>query len=381
MPNSIAIFGAGPGLGQAVARRYAHEGYAVALIARRQEPLDELAGALAQEGATAHPIAADLSDNTAIPGLVEQIRAAVGDPDVIYYSAPIRGYVPATELTSENLRELMPISVYALVDLVHAFLPQMLERGKGTILTATGPTPLLPLPQLSAAAGLATQRNYLQALQAAVTQQGIFVGRLYIGATIKHSAFHAQQEAARAAGQPVIDLPLVDPEHLADLLFDMQAQGQQHEVVYHPTCSANDPAHQSRSGCCAPASVHRQASSAPPTDPRIARQARPPAASLCRASSRRPLRRPIRALRICHGHHRGTRARGEAGARRSRERVVAVPRARSGVALCVSFMRHDGRKARRPRRSIRRECRRTRPGRPMRWSRRGFREAARGASR
>jgi len=232
MPNSIAIFGAGPGLGQAVARRYALEGYAIALIARRQEPLEGLAAALGREGATAHAIAADLTDAEAIPGLAEQIRAAVGDLDVIYYSAPMRGNVPATELTSKNLRELMPISVYALVDLVHAFLPQMLERGHGAILTATGPSPLLPLPQLSAAAGLATQRNYLQALQAAVTEQGIFVGRLYIGATIRHSAFHTQQEAARAAGQPVIDLPLVDPEHLADLLFDMQAQRAQHEAVY-----------------------------------------------------------------------------------------------------------------------------------------------------
>jgi short-subunit dehydrogenase len=42
MPKSIAVFGAGPGLGQAVARRYAREGYAVTLVARRSEPLDRL---------------------------------------------------------------------------------------------------------------------------------------------------------------------------------------------------------------------------------------------------------------------------------------------------------------------------------------------------
>jgi hypothetical protein len=43
MPKSIAVFGAGPGLGQAVARRYAREGYEVTLVARRQEPIDRLA--------------------------------------------------------------------------------------------------------------------------------------------------------------------------------------------------------------------------------------------------------------------------------------------------------------------------------------------------
>ena len=43
MSKSIAVFGAGPGLGQAVARRYARGGYAVTLVARRSEPLDLLA--------------------------------------------------------------------------------------------------------------------------------------------------------------------------------------------------------------------------------------------------------------------------------------------------------------------------------------------------
>ena len=39
MSKSIAVFGAGPGLGQAVARRYAREGYAVTLVARRRSHL------------------------------------------------------------------------------------------------------------------------------------------------------------------------------------------------------------------------------------------------------------------------------------------------------------------------------------------------------
>jgi NAD(P)-dependent dehydrogenase (short-subunit alcohol dehydrogenase family) len=56
MSKSIAVFGAGPGLGQAVARRYAREGYAVTLVARRSEPLDRLAQELTSAGATAHVI-------------------------------------------------------------------------------------------------------------------------------------------------------------------------------------------------------------------------------------------------------------------------------------------------------------------------------------
>ncbi len=75
MSKSIAVFGAGPGLGQAVARRYAREGYAVTLVGRRPEPLNCLAKDLTSAGATAHVITADLSDTGATPRLAEQIRA------------------------------------------------------------------------------------------------------------------------------------------------------------------------------------------------------------------------------------------------------------------------------------------------------------------
>jgi short-subunit dehydrogenase len=232
MPKSIAVVGAGPGLGLAVARRYAHEGYTVVLTARRLDQLERLQGQLLDEGATVHVAPADLATDEAGAQLAEQIRSTVGTPDVVYYAPGIRGYVPVTDLTSAQLREVIGMAVYTLVDLVHEFLPDMLSRGSGAILAASAPSAVVGMPQLSATAVLGAQRNYLQALQAAVTDQHIYVGRLYIGATIQHSAFHSQQESARSAGEPVIDLPVVDPAHLADLLWNMQAKQDTHEMTY-----------------------------------------------------------------------------------------------------------------------------------------------------
>ena len=68
MSKSIAVFGAGPGLGEAVACRYAREGYGVTLVARRPEPLERLAKDLTGAGATAHVITAGLADTDATPG-------------------------------------------------------------------------------------------------------------------------------------------------------------------------------------------------------------------------------------------------------------------------------------------------------------------------
>jgi short-subunit dehydrogenase len=232
--KSIAVFGAGPGLGQAVAHRYAREGYTVVLVARRQEPLEQLAGELVCAGATAHVISADLRDTDAIPALVGQIRAWVGSLDAIYYApTPDGGFVPAASLTSERARDFMPLTFYTLLALVQAFLPHMLEQGAGAILTAQGASSVHGLPNMSGPGpAQAAQRNYLQSLHAEVAAKGVYVGMLYIGVAIEKSAFHTEMEEAKAAGQPVWEMPVVDPAHLADLLWTMHSTSGQPEVTY-----------------------------------------------------------------------------------------------------------------------------------------------------
>jgi short-subunit dehydrogenase len=234
MSRSIAVFGAGPGLGQAVARRYAREGYAVTLVGRRREPLDRLAGELASAGATAHVITADLADTDDTSRLAEQIRAEAGQLDAFYYApTPATGFVPAARLTPQRARDFMPLIFYTMVALVQEFLPHMLEQGDGAILTAQGGSTVQGLPHMSGPSpAQAAQRNYLQALHAEVAGQGVYVGMLYVGAAIRDSAFHTEMEQARAAGEPVWEMPVVDPAHLADLLWTMHGTRGQREAIY-----------------------------------------------------------------------------------------------------------------------------------------------------
>ena len=234
MGKSIAVFGTGPGLGQAVARRYARAGYKVILVARRREALEGLAQELASGGATAHVITADLADTAGVAALVGQMHAMAGSLDVLYYApTPSGGFTPAGSLTPQQAQDFMPLTFYTLVALVQEFLPEMLAQGDGAILTAQGASSVTGLPYMSGPGpAQAAQRNYLQSLHAEVGPRGVYVGMLYIGVAIEGSAFHTEMERAKAAGEPVWEMATVDPALLADLLWSMQGTKGEAEVIY-----------------------------------------------------------------------------------------------------------------------------------------------------
>ena len=241
MPKSIAVFGAGPGLGHAVARRYAQAGYDVVLVARRREPLELLARELTETharkraSAKTHVITADLADTDAVPALAEQIRAKVDALDALYYApTPEDGFFPAADLTPQRAQAFMPLVFYTMVAVVHEFLPAMLARGDGAILTAQGASTVHGLPNMSGPGpAQAAQRNYLQSLHTEVADKGVYVGMLYVGAIIEESAFHAWLQNAKATGAETRDWgPTVAPTHLANLLRDMHATKAEPEAIY-----------------------------------------------------------------------------------------------------------------------------------------------------
>jgi short-subunit dehydrogenase len=234
MTKSIAVFGTGPGVGQAIARRYGKGGYDVVLVARRQEPLDLLARELSADGVNAHAITGDLDRTDAVPALAERIRASAGNPTALYYGPAPRdpAFVPALELAPERIQDRLPMTLYTLMALVREFLPAMVERGDGAILSAQGAAAVQGRPYMSGwPTVLAAQRNYLQSLAAEVAGQGVYVGMLYIGARILGTPFEEDYQRRQAQGEPVPDMPAADPAELAGLLWDMHAERKHRETV------------------------------------------------------------------------------------------------------------------------------------------------------
>jgi NAD(P)-dependent dehydrogenase (short-subunit alcohol dehydrogenase family) len=82
-----AILGVGPGLGAAVARRFAREGFVVALMARKEESVAGVREEIEDEGGTALPVTADATDPASVEMAFGRVRGAFGDPEVFVYNA------------------------------------------------------------------------------------------------------------------------------------------------------------------------------------------------------------------------------------------------------------------------------------------------------
>src|SRR5579863_5467686 len=80
------VLGVGPGLGAALARRFA-QGYRVAISARRADFLRELAGEIHGTGGEVLEVPADMSDRGSIESAFQTIRAKLGTPQVLIYNA------------------------------------------------------------------------------------------------------------------------------------------------------------------------------------------------------------------------------------------------------------------------------------------------------
>lgn len=248
MSKVIAVFGAGTGLGVSVARRFGREGFRVALVARRKDRLDELVARLAEEGVEAAAFPADLSDPTAVPALVDAIRDRFGRIDVVEY-APIgseQSFTPATELDAATLKSLSGLLLFTPVEVFHAVLPEMTERGDGAVLMGTGYSAVQPMPHASGPGPvMAAARNYLFSLNAELADTGVYAGTLSIAALIANSA--AAEAVEAQTGAPVgtepltmpngFELPVVDPADLAEHYWDMYTKRDRVERI-HPEPAA-----------------------------------------------------------------------------------------------------------------------------------------------
>ena len=211
--QTLAIVGAGPGMGLAIARTFGCKGFQVALIARNKGKLSDLVAKLNEEGITAAGFSADVTERPSLVAAFAAIKERFGAVDVLEFS-PGNWELPfaaATELSIANVQPQIDFYIYGAITAVQQVLPDMLRRGSGTLLFTTGASSLIPVPEFAnsgiAGAGL---RNWVHTLHATLAEQGIQAAHVAIGAWIGRQ-------------------PGAEPEKIAPLYWELYTQRDQVE--------------------------------------------------------------------------------------------------------------------------------------------------------
>jgi short-subunit dehydrogenase len=181
--TTIAIIGAGKGLGLAVARRFAREGFAVALVARNRQRVDELADVLRAEGHTANGYVADVRDQDGLRDVLVRAAEELGPIEVLQYSPlPAKEFMrPVLETVAADLVGPVEFSIYAPVTAAHQVIPGMRSLGRGTLLFVNGGSAVRPGARVTGTSvAFAGESAYAQLLHDAVADEGIHVGQLII---------------------------------------------------------------------------------------------------------------------------------------------------------------------------------------------------------
>jgi NAD(P)-dependent dehydrogenase (short-subunit alcohol dehydrogenase family) len=138
--KTLLVAGAGRGLGRSVAKRFAREGYGVALAARNEERLARLADEIA-----ASPFPADLTDETAVGTLFREVEARLGPVEAVAFVAATRAQGPFAEMAVADFEHVWRQSCLTGFLVGREAARCMVPRKRGTVIS--------PAPRAARAGG------------------------------------------------------------------------------------------------------------------------------------------------------------------------------------------------------------------------------------
>jgi NADP-dependent 3-hydroxy acid dehydrogenase YdfG len=173
--------GVGPGNGQALVRRFASEGFQVAMLARSEDYLEQLEQAV--EGA--HGFRCDMMDPVQITAVLEDIESQLGSVSVMLYNAGAGTFKNAEEASLHDFETNWRINVQGLVAATKAALPQLRQHDTASIIVTSASAATRGRANTAPfASAKAAQRSLAQSLARQLGPEKIHVANVVIDGVV-----------------------------------------------------------------------------------------------------------------------------------------------------------------------------------------------------
>jgi NAD(P)-dependent dehydrogenase (short-subunit alcohol dehydrogenase family) len=231
---TIAVIGAGPGIGEAVARRFAAEGFVVALLARTTEKLQSMAQGINTDmgEGVAYYYVTDLRIEDSVRSSLNKVRSELGPVHVLVYNAGARRVNGRSILdtSTEEFENFTKINLFGAFWSTKCVLPDMLDAGRGTILFTSATGALRGMPGLASfSPGKFGLRSLCQIVAREYQSKGIHAVNVVVDGPVDGKLIGGvvrRQWARQGAEEKLkdIDSYLVQPTDLADTYWFLHMQ-------------------------------------------------------------------------------------------------------------------------------------------------------------
>jgi NAD(P)-dependent dehydrogenase (short-subunit alcohol dehydrogenase family) len=216
--KTAAILGVGPGLGAAVARRFAREGFAVALMARREQSVAGVQEEIEGAGGRALPVSADATDPASVAAAFDEVRSNLGAPEIFVYNAGAFQMGGILDLSPEKFDECFKANCAGAFYAAQQVLPAMVDGGRGTVLLTGATAALRGGARFSAlAVGKFGLRALAQSMAREFGPQGIHVAHVVVDGQI-------DTPRVREMSPDREDHTMLSPDAIAETYWQLHSQ-------------------------------------------------------------------------------------------------------------------------------------------------------------
>ncbi|GAB3888050.1 SDR family NAD(P)-dependent oxidoreductase [Spirosoma agri] len=188
MKKVLSIIGVGPGISLSVARRFAREGFAVALVSRDLDKLQGYVNELTANNVEAAAFQYDSADSASLESALKQVETQLGPTSVLHYNAASLHNGRLEKETADSLIADFRVNTANVITAVNAVREQMVS-GEGSILLTGGGLAYMIAPDyLSLTLGKVATVTLAKMLSRTLRSAGIYVGTVTVSGHVEPTA-------------------------------------------------------------------------------------------------------------------------------------------------------------------------------------------------